>query len=61
VIAAIPPAHAERAFLLNGIDTKVDVSTPEKIQFVEPDIDLANIMDISDPARLRTVTKLRFR
>ena len=51
-------AHAEKSFLLNGIDTKVDFSTPGKIQFVEPGIDLVNIMDISDPARPRTVANL---
>ena len=47
-------AHAGKAFLLNGIDTKVDFSTPGKIQFVEPGTDLVNIMDISDPAHPRT-------
>ncbi len=51
-------AHAGKSFLLNGIDTKVDFSTPGKIQFVEPGIDLVNIMDISDPARPRTVANL---
>ncbi|MGD8788608.1 MAG: YncE family protein, partial [Burkholderiales bacterium] len=42
----------------NGIDTKVDFSAPGKIQFVEPGTDLVNIMDISDPARPRTVANL---
>jgi len=51
-------AHAGKAFLLNGIDTKVDFSTPGKIQFVEPGTDLVNIMDISDPAHPRTVANL---
>ena len=51
-------AHAEKSFLLNGLDTKVDFSTPGKIQFVEPGIDLINIMDIGDPARPRTVANL---
>lgn len=51
-------AHADKSFLLNGLDTKVDFSTPGKIQFVEPGIDLINIMDISDPARPRTVANL---
>jgi DNA-binding beta-propeller fold protein YncE len=58
VFSAIPGAHAEKSFLLNGIDTKVDFSMPGKIQFVEPGIDLVNIMDISDPARPRTVANL---
>jgi len=31
---------------------------PGKIQFVEPGIDLVNIMDISDPSRPRTVANL---
>jgi len=51
-------AHAGKSFLLNGIDTKVDFSTPGKIQFVEPGIDLVNIMDIRDPAHPRTVANL---
>ena len=51
-------AHAGKSFLLNGIDTKVDFSTPGKIQFVEPGTDLVNIMDISDPAHPRTVANL---
>ena len=51
-------AHAGKSFLLNGIDTKVDFSTPGKIQFVEPGMDLVNIMDISDPAHPRTVANL---
>jgi len=51
-------AQADRSFLLNGIDTKVDFSVPGKIQFVEPGIDLVNIMDISDPSRPRTVANL---
>ncbi len=51
-------AHAGKAFLLNGIDTKIEFSAPGKIQFVEPGIDLVNIMDISDPARPRTVANL---
>ena len=51
-------AHAEKSFLLNGIDTKVDFSVPGKIQFAEPGIDLVNIMDISNPARPRTVANL---
>lgn len=51
-------AHAAKSFLLNGIDTKVDFSVPGEIKFVEPGIDLVNIMDISDPARPRTVANL---
>ena len=58
VFSAVPRAHAERAFLLNGLDTKVDFSMPGNIQFVEPGIDLVNIMDISNPARPRTVANL---
>lgn len=58
VFSTAQTARADRAFLLNGIDTKVDFSTPGKIQFVEPGIDLVNIMDISDPARPRTVANL---
>lgn len=58
VFSTTQTARAERAFLLNGIDTKVDFSTPGKIQFVEPGIDLVNIMDISDPARPRTIANL---
>ena len=50
--------YAGEAFLLNGIDTKVDFSTPGKIQFVEPGTDLVNVMDISDPAHPRTVANL---
>ena len=53
-----PAAIAERAFLLNGLDSKVDFSEPGKIEFVEPGTDLVNIMDISDPARPRTVANL---
>ena len=51
-------AHADKSFLLNGIDTKVDFSVPGKLEFVEPGIDLVNIMDISNPARPRTVANL---
>ena len=58
VFSAVPQAHAERAFLLNGIDTKIDFSGPGLIQFVKPGIDLVNIMDISNPARPRTVANL---
>ncbi|UCH46904.1 MAG: beta-propeller fold lactonase family protein [Betaproteobacteria bacterium] len=58
VFLAIPGAYADKAFLLNGIDTKIDFSTPGKIEFVEPGIDLVNIMDISNPARPRTVANL---
>jgi len=56
--AAVSAAQAERSFLLNGIDTKVDFSEPGKIRFVEPGTDLVNIMDISNPARPRTVANL---
>lgn len=58
VFATAETARADKSFLLNGIDTKVDFSTPGKIQFVEPGIDLVNIMDISDPARPRTIANL---
>ena len=50
--------YAGKSFLLNGIDSKVDFSEPGKIKFVEPGIDLVNIMDISDPARPRTIANL---
>lgn len=53
-----PTAFAGKSFLLNGIDTKVDFSTPGKIQFVKPGTDLVNIMDISDPAHPHTVANL---
>ena len=55
---AVPAAQADRAFLLNGLDSKVDFSEPGKIKFVEPGTDLVNIMDISNPAQPRTVANL---
>ncbi len=51
-------AQAGKSFLLNGLDSKVDFSEPGKIKFVEPGTDLVNIMDISNPARPRTVANL---
>ena len=41
---------SERSFLLNGLDSKVQISKPGKIDFVEPGEDIVNILDISDPA-----------
>ncbi len=58
VFTVAPAAHAGKSFLLNGLDSKVDFSEPGKIKFVEPGTDLVNIMDISNPARPRTVANL---
>jgi DNA-binding beta-propeller fold protein YncE len=57
-LLVVPAAQADRAFLLNGLDSKVDFSEPGKIKFVEPGTDLVNIMDISNPAQPRTVANL---
>ena len=56
--SAMPGAWAGKAFLLNGIDSKVQINAPGKLEFVEPQDDLINIMDISDPAHPRTVANL---
>ncbi len=58
VFSVAPAAQAGKSFLLNGLDSKVDFSEPGKIKFVEPGTDLVNIMDISNPARPRTVANL---
>jgi DNA-binding beta-propeller fold protein YncE len=58
MFSAVSAAQAGKSFLLNGLDSKVDFSEPGKIKFVEPGIDLVNIMDISDPAHPRTVANL---
>ena len=41
---------SDRSFLLNGIDSKVQILVPGKLDFVEPGDDIVNILDISDPA-----------
>ena len=51
-------AHADKSFLLNGLDSKVGFSASGAAVFLEPGQDLINIMDISDPAHPRTVANL---
>lgn len=52
-------AIAERSFILNGIDNKVQITTPGKIEFIEPGNDVVNILDISDPAKPVLAVNLR--
>ena len=49
---------SERSFLLNGLDSKVQISKPGKIDFVEPGEDILNILDISDPANPKLAANL---
>ncbi len=50
ILKSTSPIASERSFLLNGIDSKVQISVPGKIDFVEPGDDIVNILDITDPA-----------
>jgi len=51
-------AHAQKSYLLNGLDSKVGFSDSGAAVFLPPGDDLVNIMDISDPAHPRTVANL---
>ncbi len=57
--ATLPSAHAERAFLLNGLDEKVGFDESGRPVFSAPGRDRVNIMDIgTDPSRPRTLANL---
>ncbi len=55
----VSTAQAEKSFLLNGIDSKVQFSAPGKLEFIEPGDDIVNILDITDPSRPFTVANLK--
>jgi len=50
--------HAQRSFLLNGLDSKVVINAPGKLEFVEPGTDIVNILDISDPRNPKLAANL---
>ncbi|MGH8678384.1 MAG: YncE family protein, partial [Burkholderiales bacterium] len=57
--AIVSGAHAERAFLINGLDEKVGFDESGRPVFEAPGRDLVNIMDIgTDPSHPRTVANL---
>ncbi len=58
IFSCISVAHAGKSYLLNGLDSKVGFNDAGDPVFLEPGDDLVNIMDISDPARPRTIANL---
>ena len=58
IFSCVSVAHAEKSYLLNGLDSKVGFSDSGAAVFLAPGDDLVNIMDISDPAHPRTVANL---